>query len=151
MCNFPQEIYRGTSLPAAVPSSVSPLSRGAGHEGDRARPASAFLSSHFFLPLPRHPRHPFRTLFLLSRSERTSLVRVPLPVLAILHPSIDDAKAKGERGGWRWGLVAEGRRRPSLSLSILPLNSSAHPSRPSTAVAFSLPPSSPRCRLCLRR
>lgn len=58
VCNFPQEIYRGTSLPAAVPSSVSPLSRGTGHEGDRARPASAFLSSHFFLPFPATPVTP---------------------------------------------------------------------------------------------
>lgn len=101
VCNFPQEIYRGTSLPAAVPSSVSPLSRGAGGTRGIARARLLPFSPHFFLPFPCHPRQPSRThlLFLLSRSERTSLVRVPLPVLAILHPSIDDAKAKGERGG----------------------------------------------------
>lgn len=46
VCNFPQEIYRGTSLPAAVPSSVSPLSRGA------ARARGGLRATGFCLPLP---------------------------------------------------------------------------------------------------
>lgn len=69
VCNFPQEIYRGTSLPAAVPSSVSPLSRARGTSARRVARAPAPAILFPFFP-PIHPRlHP-RRLTHLSREAK---------------------------------------------------------------------------------
>lgn len=113
VCNFPQEIYRGTSLPAAVSSlesSLFSISRSERRTTAFAPGAFAFLFP-FFLSI--HP------LFLATLShhllEKRKNVVSSRTVVGLPSSRIGDAKAKRRKGWLTEGVGCRGsRRRPSL-------------------------------------